>query len=227
VISAGANHSRCNDAESEGDVSNILTTAFLVLPLRAAVMLGLFETFSGTHDWTGGDPNPNPPVTVPDSGPLGGGDSSLRVTSNGGSGPGGKLVVFNNSLWTGNYNAAGITGIAADLRNTGANTLSFRLAFNGPGGWFVTPATHVAPFTGWVRREFEIRPPSLVGVGGSDAAATLAAVRELRIVHSSAADFRGAQMTGSFMVDGIQAIPEPSAWLFAAMAGIGTFFRKR
>jgi hypothetical protein len=193
----------------------------------AAVTLGQIEDFSGVHEWSSGLPNPNPPVTVPDSGPLGGGDSSLRVTSNGGSGPGGKLVVFNNSLWTGNFIAAGITGIVADLRNTGTNTLSFRLAFNGPGGWFVTPAAPVAAFTGWVEREFAINPASLLGAGGDDAVATLAAVSEMRILHSSAVDFRGAQVTGSFMVDGIQAIPEPSVWMIAAMAGIGTFFRKR
>jgi hypothetical protein len=195
--------------------------------LDAAVTLGQIEDFSGVNGWSSGYPNPNPPVIVPDSGPLGGGDSSLRLTSNGGSGPGGRLVVFNNTLWTGNYTAAGITGIAADLRNTGTNTLSFRLAFNGPGGWFVTPAAPVAAFTGWTRQEFTVNPVSLVSAGGNDAAATLADVSELRILHSSAAEFRGAQVTGSFMVDGIQAIPEPSEWILAAMAGIGTFFRKR
>lgn len=113
------------------------------------------------------------------------------------------------------------------MRNTGTNTLSFRLAFNGPGGWFVTPASPVAAFTGWVHLEFDIRPSSLVSVEGSDAALTMAGVSQMRILHSSAADFRGAQLSGSFLVDEIEAIPEPSVWVIAAMAGIGTFFRKR
>ena len=211
----------------KGIVSSVLATACLTLPLGAAVTLNQIEDFSGVHDWSGGVPNPNPPVVVPDSGPLGGGDSALRVTSNGGSGPGGKLLVFNTSSWTGNYTAAGITGITADMRNTGTNTLSFRLAFNGLGGWFVTPASSVAAFTGWVHLEFDIRPSSLVNAEGSDAAATMAAVSQMRILHSSAVDFRGAQLSGSFLVDNIEAIPEPSVWMIAVMAGIGTFFRKR
>jgi hypothetical protein len=211
----------------KGIVLSILATGCLTLPLEAAVTLHQIEDFSGVHDWSGGIPNPNPPVVIADAGPLGGGDSALRVTSNGGSGPGGKLLIFNTSSWTGNYTAAGITGIAANMRNTGTNTLSFRLAFNGPGGWFVTPASPVAAFTGWVQMEFDIRPTSLLNLEGSDAAATMAAVSQMRILHSSAVDFRGAQVSGSFLVDDIEAIPEPSAWMIAAMAGIGTFFRKR
>jgi hypothetical protein len=208
-------------------VSSVLTIACLTLLPGAAVTLNQIEDFSGVHDWSGGIPNPNPPVVVADSGPLGAGDSALRVTSNGGSGPGGKLLVFNTSSWTGNYTAAGITGITADMRNTGTNTLSFRLAFYGPGGWFVTPASPVAAFTGWVLLEFDVRPSSLVNLEGTDAAATLAAVSQMRILHSSAADFRGAKVSGSFLMDDIQAIPEPSVWMIAVMAGIGTFFRKR
>jgi hypothetical protein len=211
----------------KGVVSSILAAGCLTLPLEAAVTLHQIQDFSGVHDWSGGIPNPNPPVVVPDAGPLGSGDSALRVTSNGGSGPGGKLLIFNTSSWTGNYTAAGITGITADMRNTGTNTLSFRLAFNGPGGWFVTPASPVAAFTGWVQLEFDIRPFSLLNLEGSDAAATMAAVSQMRILHSSAVDFRGAQLSGSFLVDDIEAIPEPSAWMIAAMAGFGTFFRKR
>jgi hypothetical protein len=55
----------------------------------------------------------------------------------------------------------------------------------------------------------------------------MAAVSQVRILHSSAVDFRGAQVSGSFLVDDIEAIPEPSVWMIAVMAGIGTFFRKR
>ena len=164
---------------------------------------------------------------MPDSGPFGAGDSALRVTSNGGGGAGGRLLVFNITSWTGNYPAGGITAIAADLRNTGTNTLSFRLAFNGPGGWFVTPASPVAAFTGWVRREFAISTASLVSAGGDNAASTLAAVSELRILHSSAVDFRGALVSGSFMVDGIQAVPEPSPVMLLGLAGLACFLRKR
>lgn len=207
--------------------SVVVVAASFTLSLEAAIMLHQVEDFSGAQDWSGGTPNPNPPAVVPDAGPLGGGDSALQVTSNGGGGPGGKLLFFNTSSWTGNYTVAGVTGVSADMRNTGTNTLLFRLAFNGPGGWFVTPASPVAAFTGWVHLEFNIRQSSLLNVGGSDAAATMAAVNQVRILHSSQVDFRGAQVSGSFMVDDIEAIPEPSVWVLAAMAGIGTLFRKR
>lgn len=202
-------------------------TAGFALSLEAAIMLHQMEDFSGVHDWSGGDPNPNPPVILADSGPLGGGDPALRVTSNGGSGPGGKLLIFNNSSWTGNHSAAGVTRITLALRNTGSTTLSFRLAFNGMGGWFATPAAPLAPFTGWVTREFDTRPAALVNVVGSDAAATMATVSQMRILHASAPDFRGAQVAGSFMVDSIQAVPEPSTAVLLALAGAGCLFRKR
>jgi hypothetical protein len=205
----------------------ILMTAFLALPLKAAVVFGQIEDFSGSHGWTSGDPNPNPPVTVPDSGPLGGGDTALRVTSNGGSGPGGKLVVFNRTPWTGSYTAVGVSTIMADLRNLGTTTLSFRLAFNGPGGWFVTAASPVTAFSGWNSKEFDIRPVTLVPAGGSSAAATLAAVSEMRILHSAAVGFTGAQVSGAFLVDNLQAVPEPSEVWMIGLAGLVLLSRKR
>ncbi|MGL4400438.1 MAG: hypothetical protein ACRCXD_11260 [Luteolibacter sp.] len=205
----------------------MLASACMTLSSGAAIMLHQVEDFSVAHDWSGGNPNPNPPVVVADSGPLGSGDFSLRVTSNGGSGPGGKLLIFNTASWAGNYTEAGVTGLSLDIRNTGSKSLSFRLAFNGQGGWFVTPAAPVAAFTGWVHLEFDLRPSSLLNVEGSDAASTMATVNEVRILHTTAVNFRGAQVASSFMVDEIEAIPEPSVWVIAAMAGIGTFFRKR
>ena len=204
----------------------MLATACLGLPLHAAVTLNQLEDFSGIHAWTSGDPNPSPPVIVPDSGPLGGGDNSLRVTSNGGSGAGGRLIVFNETLWTGDYITSGIFSLAADLRNNGANTLSMRVAVNGPGGWFVTLASPVNPFSGWTNQVFDLRPASLVSAGGNDASATLAAVSELRILHSTVVDYRGAKVSSGFMVDNVRAIPEPSVVMFCGLAVFAVFFRK-
>lgn len=184
----------------------------------AAVTLNQIEDFSGVYGWTSGDPNPNPPV--PDSGPLGGSDISLRVSSNGGSGSGGRLVVYNNTKWSGDYLAAGIFTITADLRNLGSNTLSMRLAFNGAGGWFVTVAVPVTAYSGWSSQIFDIRPETLVSAGGDDIAATMAGVSEIRILHSTIADFRGAKVTSSFNVDNIRAVPEPSACLILGLAGL-------
>ncbi len=205
----------------------LLAAVCLTLPLRAAVTLGQLENFSGIHEWSSGDPNPNPPVIVADSGPLGVGDHSLRVTSNGGSGPGGRLIGFNETLWTGDYTAAGIFSLAADLRNTGTTTLSMRLAFNGPGGWFVTPVAQVTAFSGWMTRIFDICPVALVSAGGSSAVGTLASASELRILHSAGVDFRGARVSSSFLVDNVRAIPEPSTVLVLCLTGCLPLFRKR
>ncbi len=205
----------------------LLAVACLSLPLTAAVTLNQLETFSGNHDWSSGDPNPNPPVTVAGSGPLGTGDSSLRVTSNGGNAAGGRLIVFNETLWTGNYTTAGILSLTADLRNNATTTLSMRLAFNGPGGWFVTQVAPVTAFSGWTGQVFDVCPVALVSAGGGDAAATLAAVSELRILHSAAVDYRGAKVSSSFLVDNVRAIPEPSAAMVLCLASGLVFFRKR
>lgn len=194
---------------------------------NAAVTLNQIETFGGVHEWTSGSANPNPPVVLVDSGPLGPGDNALRVTSNGGTGAGSRLVVFNETLWTGDYIASGILAIAADLRNSGTTTLSFRLGFDGPGGKFVTAASTVAAFSGWAHRIFDISPASLISAGGSNAAATLAGVTELRILHSSTVDYRGAQISSGFLVDNIQAVPEPGTGALLCLAGAGLLFRKR
>lgn len=186
---------------------------------HAAVTLNQLETFSGIPDWTSGNPNPNPPVIQLDSGPLGAGDNALRVTSNGGSGAGGKLLVFNTTAWSGDYVGAGVLGLTLDLRNGGTTTLQVRLAFNGPGGWFVTPANPVLAFSGWNHLLFDVRPVSLVSAGGSSAANTMGGVTELRVLHSSAVDFKGAAVSSSFLLDNVQAVPEPGGVSLLALAG--------
>lgn len=197
------------------------------LVTRAAVTLNQHESFSGVHEWDSGNPNPNPPVIQVDSGPAGGGDSALRVTANGGSGAGGKLLVFNETTWAGDYSNQGIVNLALDLRNGGSTTLQIRVAFNGPGGWFVTPARPVAAFSGWNPLLFDIRPSSLASAGGSNAAATMSAVNEMRVLHSSAADFRGATVSGTFLLDNVRAIPEPAIPCLLPLAGCLLASRRR
>jgi hypothetical protein len=204
-----------------------LLIASTSLASRAAVTLYQTESFDTLGGWTSGNPNPVPPVIQPDAGPSGSGDSALRITANGSSsGPGGKLVVFNRTTWTGDYTAAGIVSIAADLRNLGNTNLAVRLAFNGPGGWFVTAIAPAPRFDGWSSADFDLRPAALTAVsGGTNAAATLASVTEMRILHSSAADHQGAVVSGILLVDNLSAVPEPSA--IGLLAGSLLVFLKR
>jgi hypothetical protein len=91
----------------------------------------------------------------------------------------------------------------------------------------VTEAAPVSAFSGWNSKAFDLRPFSLIEVGGSSAALTLAAVSELRILHSVVPSNLGAQVSSSFMVDNLQAVPEPSAVTMVALAALGCILRKR
>lgn len=209
-------------------VKFMLCILMLLGPANAAVTLNQIETFTTLGGWgSGAGGNPNPPAILTDSGPLGIGDSSLKITANGGSGAGSRLVALNTSTWSGDYSGQGIVSLSASLRNMGATALSIRVAFSGPGGWFVTDAAPVAAFVGWVHHVFDISPTSLLSVGGSDAAATMAAVSETRILHSSAVDFKGADVSSSFLVDNLQAVPEPHSCQLIILAGPLLCFRKR
>ena len=175
-----------------------------------AVTLFQTENFDTLGGWTSGDPNPNPPSILADSGPLGGGDSALRVLANGGM-AGGRLVTFNSTNWTGNFSSEGIVSIAMDLRNLGTSALSVRIAFNGPGGWWVTAAASVPAFAGWGNHTFNIQPSALTASGGTNAAATLAGVTEMRILHSPTPSHTGTTLSSTMLVDNVTAVPEPSA----------------
>lgn len=202
---------------------------FLIATITAdaAVTLYQVETFLDFGGWGSGSPNPNPPQLLANSGPLGSGDFSLKITANGGSGAGGKLLAYNQSAWTGDYSGQGITSIAASLRNTGSTSLSIRFAFDGPGGWFVTTAAPVAAFAGWSLKVFDINPSSLLSAGGTDASLTMGAVTEIRVLHSNSVDYKGAQLSGSFLVDNIQAAPEPNSCMLLTLAGPLLFLRER
>ncbi len=206
---------------------HIVVSCCLIAASDAAIVLNQIETFSAQNGWQSGSPNPNPPVLAANAGPLGTGDSALRVTSNGGTGAGSRLVVFNTTAWTGDYLSAGILTLAMDLRNSGSTSLSLRVALDGPGGKFVSAPTVINAFSGWVSAVFSIKASSLISASGTDAAATLADVTELRILHSSTVDYRGAQISSGFQVDNIQAIPEPTTTALIYLVGAMFLFRKR
>lgn len=212
---------------SWGTLRMLVVAIGSTLSASAAVTLHQQQTFQGTHDWDSGSPNPNPPVILADSGPNGNGDSSLRVTSNGSTGPGGRLVVYSQSDWIGSYTSENITSLAISIRNGGSTSLSMRLAFNGPGGWFVTPAQSVAAFTGWNPLSFDVRPTSLASAGGTNASQTMAGVTETRVLHSSSVDFRGARISSSFLMDNLRAVPEPRLFCLAGLANFLLLRRKR
>ncbi len=197
-----------------------------------AVSLHQLETFDSPTAWTSNPMNPNPPFIEANVGPLGFGDSALRITSSQGNDtdpiPGSKLVAYNTSDWTGNYSDQGIHTIEMDLRNIANLSISARIAIDGPGGWWVTPDQLVAPRLGWDSFSFELT--DLVPANGpdsTDAAATLAQVTQIRILHNTAPSFRGATGLRGLRVDNIRAVPEPSTLTFLGLSLVFLGIRKR
>ncbi|BCX47994.1 hypothetical protein HAHE_19020 [Haloferula helveola] len=192
-----------------------------------AVVLFQLETFDSPTNWTSGAQNPSPPVITFNTGPTGTGDSSLQITSSPGSGPGSRLIAYNEVDWAGDYLGAGIHALTMDLRNQSSISSYIRVAVNGPGGWFVTPAQELGRFSTWTSASFDLTPGSLIDVGGSDAAATLGNVTEIRILHSTTDSFRGETGLRTLRVDNIQAVPEPSVGLLALGAALFSFRRRK
>ncbi len=202
--------------------------AWLTAAPAGAVVLFQLETFDSPHNWDAGNPHPNPPSIIADSGPLGTGDSSLRITAAPGSGPGSRLAAYNRVDWTGDYLGAGVSALTMDLQNQSFLTSSVRVAVNGPGGWFVTEAEELGIFSTWNSVTFTLTAETLFGVeGATDVAATLGNVTELRILHNPDLGFRGGQGQRTLLVDNIQAVPEASTLLLVVLGSGFLVCRKR
>ena len=154
-------------------------------------------------------------------------DQELSVTSSGGNGAGSRLVVPNfTAAWTGDYSAAGITGVTADLTNNSGLTLDLRIGVSGPSGnrWVTSAHTLNTSDTG--NYFFSLDPSNFVSAGGSDLAAALANVEEIRLLHNSTVDWKGARVQASFLADNITLVPEPSSLMLFSFS-MPLFLRRR
>jgi len=175
-----------------------------------AVEANQWDNFSDstTQGWISGGPNPNPPINISGGGPNGDDDYFLQVTSTGGSGPGSMFITFNNSQWTGNYIAAGVTVISMHVNNFGTTDLLLRLAFAGSGGNFWTINAEPIPAnSGWVTANFSIQPMDLAG--GNNVNNTLNNVTQLRLLHSVTGGYQGDPIVAQLGIDNITAAPQP------------------
>ena len=198
------------------------------------------DTFSGgIEGWfAGGGPQgqvpPVAPTVIATGGPAGAGDSFLQIVANGSGGAGGRLVAMNAAQWAGSYLAAGITGIAMDLRNLGTTDLTVRLYFEDP---IPGPPLNEAVTTlgvllpaggGWTHALFPIAPSSLTVLQGN-ATTLLSNTTVPRIFAGAAADFPPAQIAGVLGVDNIQAVPEPEtlALLVVGLGALAAWTKRR
>ena len=157
-------------------------------------------------------------------------DQGMIITSTGTGGAGSKLVAFNKSQWTGDHTAAGIRGILMDLHNAGDTPLNIRLAIDGAGGKFsTTSAIALAAQSGWTSALFPTTAGDWTAVsGGTDIAATLAGITEIRILSAAAPSWQGETVAAELHVDNIRAIPEPATLGLLAIAALGCLrFRRR
>jgi len=225
--------------------SSMLAATLAALSLHAApasaVAVGQADDFQDgtTQNWVVGllgAPHPAPPVNVPNGGPAGAGDAYLRLTSLGGGGAGSKLAVINVAQWTGDYSAAGVARISADVRNFGQTTVALRLYLENPRmgpptDEAITPAVILAPGSDWTSVSFSLAPGDLQVLRGS-VATLLSDVTALRFFHGGADDFPGESLTALIGIDNVRAlgagrVPEPGSLALVSLGLLGAAALRR
>ena len=187
----------------------------------AATLFQVDDFSSGVAGWAEGGPSPNPPL-VADTGLSGG--PYLRNDSAGGGGPGSRLVMWNDSQWTGDFIGAGVDAISFDALSTGLAPVDFRFAFDGPGGWFYTESIRIDDFASGPDLTSFLLPITSADLthasGGSGVYAdTMSGVTRMEIISSTGAPrtgvtpdvLRGDAIDATLLVDNIRAIPEPGS----------------
>jgi len=201
-----------------------------------AVTLFQVDDFSnGTAGWVEGNPSPNPPIATgigTDGSPF------LRNDASGSGGPGGRMAMFNDLQWTGDYIGSGISAIRLEAGTFGPDTINLRLAFNGAGGWFTTDAV---PITNndpgdpqWQTLTFGIMPDDLIHVaqGSGSYTDTMGNVTRMEIYSggdslSAGSLIRGEVINSSLLLDQIRAIPEPSSFVLLMITALAALARRQ
>jgi len=201
---------------------------------RAQVTLGQVDNFStGTQNWSQGAQAPPGTVTVQNGGPAGATDPFLQIVANGSTSAGGRLTVFNQSQWRGNYNTAGVGSIEMDLRNLSGPPLSIRVVVRDASndGYSSTIGVPLAADGQWHHAIFRLDGASMTAVGAPPTLSqVLSAATELRIIHSAAPALMGDTVMATLGIDNIRArpVPEPTGILAAAAgAGLVWWVRRR
>ncbi|MEO8400118.1 MAG: hypothetical protein ABI550_09960, partial [Ignavibacteriaceae bacterium] len=203
----------------------IIFSVFFLISVTSAIEKNQVDNFQDgtTHGWQSGGSNPNPPVNVADGGPEGTGDSYLSISSNGSSGPGGKLVVFNKSQWLGDYTSADVKAISMFVNNLGNTDISLRVLLRGGGGDFWSSSgLAITSQSGWQTVVFSIDSLNLSG-DGTSISATLANVTEVRILHSVNGSYVGDAIVSVLGIDNITASENPLPVELTSFTGTARF----
>lgn len=214
--------------------SAIVLVLAMVPVANAQIVGGQIDTFESntTLNWDSGITTFDPTVQL--GGPGGPLDHYLRIATNGGGvGAGSRLIAFNRNQWVGDYNAAGVSAIAMDLRNFNVPTgMSVRIGFKtltdfGAPGYVSMPLS--IPMDGqWHSVVFPLDSANMVPINFLPPVTPLSSVlaggnAEFRILHNMNDDLNGQAtppIAAQLGVDNIRAIavPEPAALALTGLA---------
>ena len=144
-------------------------------------------------------------------------------------------LIINQAQWSGNYIAAGVTGIELDIRSPVANSDRFiRIAIvdsTRNSGYSSTTGFSVPGGAGWFHAFFSLSATELTAINSPPPLNDLLAnVFELRILHANSPSLSGDNAGNGVLThfDNIRAVPEPSTICLAASAAIAfVWFRRR
>lgn len=176
------------------------------------------DTFDdGTlENWTVGvsDPmaNANAPTFGADCGDEGAGDGCMILRSSGQDGLGGKLSVFNETQWVGDYVGSVIVGLRLKANNLGDQDVVLRLrlenadAGDGAQSFITVGSLSVPAGVGYVEGVIPLTPQTLNSVATALIAENLSGVTKLRLFHNPAVSFRGPLEMHEVHLDDLQAV---------------------
>lgn len=198
-------------------------------PTLAQVQFGQVDTFEdgSAMGWVHGDPSTLQPQNQPTGGPGGDGDRWLRNVSTGTGSAASRHVMFNRAQWRGNYGAAGVSRLTADVANFGATTLYLRVAVEsanlGSAWWVSSQPVPLPPGSGWQTVVFDLTPGAMTDLtnGNLTLAQVLENVGTLRVLSArTTPTFLGDRVNATLGIDNLRAtaIPEPAALAAVATA---------
>ena len=200
-------------------------------PAGAQITLGKLTDFQNesTNGWGQGPLSSTPSFLVSTGGPAGAGDAFLENVSSGNSGAGGRQVVLNSVDWIGNFTAAGVTRVDAQMVNLGQSSLSMRIGIeDGNGTRYVsTTAIPLAADGQWHSLSFGVAPSDLsLDRGFESPDQALATVTSFRFMSATNPTFQGDMISSTLGIDNIHAVPEPGGVFVVAATAI-LFARRR
>jgi hypothetical protein len=206
-----------------------LSTPLLApLPARAIVIGATNDFQDGTiQGWAGGTNRVNTA-----GGPAGSGDLYLRVNTTNTAGSGSHLAFHSGeSDWLGNYAAAGVTAIEADVRNFGTPTINLRLVlFSFGTRWTSSTPIALAGNGAWTHVVFPINSGSMTRVLGSNTFADMyQGVDHIMFRHDAGTASSGGETitNGILGIDNIRAVPAPAGSALLGAAGLLAARRRR